>query len=215
MPICTPPWGPSSPALPQDMLPVSCKIYIRPGSTLVCGVTMLPHVTNHVCCQQGHNRVVKSPAVNIKTPDWPHRLRPSESRAPVRALGTIKSPACLLLTCLSHIAPQLYHPTLVATTWQDEGKSSSSQSLLTTFANDVATVPPNLQCVRHLWLRRSWWYPLRFRYLVDVRRPRHPRLQELFWQPQRDSPRWYYSVDACGFSRGCAVFLISGRSPFA
>lgn len=80
-------WEPSTHALPQDVLPVSCKICIRPGSTPVCGVTMFLHVTNHVCCQQGYNRAVKSAVVNTKPQDLPHRLPPLGSRALSALLG--------------------------------------------------------------------------------------------------------------------------------
>ena len=80
-------WGPSIHALPQDMLPVSCRICVSPGSTPVCGVTMLSHVTNHVFCQQGYNRAVKSAVVNSKPQDLPHRLHPLGSRALSALLG--------------------------------------------------------------------------------------------------------------------------------
>lgn len=80
-------WGPPSHALPQDMLPVSCRICVSPGSTPVCGVTTLSHVTNHISRQQGYNRAVKSAVVNSKTQDFPHRLHPLGSRALSALLG--------------------------------------------------------------------------------------------------------------------------------
>ncbi|OAG24774.1 hypothetical protein CC77DRAFT_544016 [Alternaria alternata] len=36
-PLCTPPWGPANQALPQDILPVSCRICTRPEQRSFAG----------------------------------------------------------------------------------------------------------------------------------------------------------------------------------
>jgi len=72
---------------PRTCCRFSCRICVSPGSTPVCGVTTLSHVTNHISRQQGYNRAVKSAVVNSKTQDFPHRLHPLGSRALSALLG--------------------------------------------------------------------------------------------------------------------------------
>jgi len=56
---------------------------------------------------------------------------------------------------------------------------------------------------------------VRFRHQLHERRPRHPGLQELLWQPRVVPPGRHHGVDACGISCWRPVLVVPSRQVLA